>query len=174
MTDVLNPSRRAPTPAPATNLRTREPRGLIEPADATSRLAGLVGRPLSRVDTSLDRMVLSIAADPVHLVVISGPVHLSGPSGAAQALASGQAAGPLAAWVRRPVTDLGVDSGGGLHVGLGADHLAVAAEADHEAWEIRGMDGGLLVCLPGGRISLWAPTFGRIPRARSAHQSDHR
>jgi hypothetical protein len=30
------------------------------------------------------------------------------------------------------------------------------------------MDGGLMVCLPGGRISVWAPTFGRIPRVRSA------
>ena len=46
--------------------------------------------------------------------------------------------------------------------------IAVAAEAAHEAWEVRGMDGGLMVCLPGGRISVWAPTFGRIPRAHSS------
>lgn len=169
MTDVMNPSRHAPG-QPSAPLRTREPRGLIEPADATGRLGGLVGRPLTRVDTSLGRVVLSIAADPVHLLVISGPMHLAGPQGSAHPRAAGQATALLAGWVGRPVTDLGVDAAGGLHVGLGANHLTAPAEADHEAWEVRGMDGGLLVCLPGGRISLWAPTLGRIPRARSARQ----
>jgi hypothetical protein len=66
------------------------------------------------------------------------------------------------------VTDLRVDEDGGLHLTVEAYRLVVAAEAAHEAWEIRGMDGGLMVCLPGGRISVWAPTFGRIPRSRSA------
>jgi hypothetical protein len=38
----------------------------------------------------------------------------------------------------------------------------VAADPAHEAWEIRAMDGGLLVCLPGGAISLWTPTEGPV------------
>lgn len=165
------PSRPAPGSASTTPLRTREPRGLLDPAAASDRLAGLIGRTLTHVDTSLDRIVLSIAADPVHLVVLSGPVRMAGQPGAAGSgltLEGGQAVARLAGWVGRPVTQVRVDEDGGLNLGLGADQLVVAAEAAHEAWEVRGMDGGLMVCLPGGRISVWAPTFGRIPRARPA------
>jgi hypothetical protein len=162
----MNPPRPAPSPAPAAPLRTREPRGVIDPADATTRLTGLLGSRLTRVDTSLERIVLSVASDPVHLVVISGPVGLSGPEGPGLTLEVRGAAALLAGWVGRRVTDLRVDGSGGLHVGLEGYQLLVAAEPVHEAWEIRGMDGGLMVCLPGGRISVWAPTFGRIPRAR--------
>jgi len=170
MTEVMTPSRPAPSPASATPLRTREPRGLLDPAEATGRLAGLIGRTLTHVDISLERIVLSIAADPVHLVVLSGPVRMGGlpPSGGPGTTLEGRrAVATLAGWVGRPVTQLRIDEGGGLTLGLGADRLAVAAEAAHEAWEVRGMDGGLMVCLPGGRLSVWAPTFGRIPRARS-------
>lgn len=168
MTEVMNAPRTASGPASAMPLRTREPRGLIDPTDSTNRLAGLVGTQMTQVDTSLERIVLSIAADPVHLLVISGPVQLSGSQGPGLTLEGGQAAALLAGWVGRAVTDLRIDEVGGLHLGLGGYQIAVAAEVAHEAWEIRGMDGGLMVCLPGGRISVWAPTFGRIPRARSA------
>ncbi len=168
MTEVMNPSRRINGPESASSLRTREPRGMIDPADSTSRLAGLIGTPLTQVDTSLERIVLSIAAEPVHLVVVSGPLQVSGPQGPGLTLEGAQAAALLAGWVGRPVTEFRVDERGGLHLGLGAYRLTVAADSAHEAWEIRGMDGGLMVCLPGGRISVWAPTFGRIPRARPA------
>ena len=168
MTEVMNPPRRSAGPASTRPLRTREPRGLIDPVDSSRRLGGLVGKHLAKVDTSLERIVLSITADPVHLIVISGPVQFEGPEGLGLTLEGGRAAALLAGWVGRLVTELRVDEAGGLHVGLGDHQLAVAAEAVHEAWEIRGMDGGLMVCLPGGRISVWAPTFGRIPRARAA------
>lgn len=177
MTVVMRRLRPAPAPAPAPTataptatapLRVREPRGLLAPGESTGRLAGLLGRSLTHVDSSLERIVLSIAADPVHLVVLSGPVRLGGPHGSGPTLECHQAVAVLSRWVGRPLTDLGVDAAGGLHLMLGADHVAVAAEAAHEAWEIRGMDGGLMVCLPGGRISVWAPTFGDIPRARTA------
>lgn len=158
-------SRPGPVPTSTTPLRTREPRGLLDPGQSTARLAGLLGRALAHVDSSLERIVLSIAADPVHLVVLSGPVRLGGPLAAGPSLECHQAMAVLSGWVGRPLTDLRVDEAGGLHLVLGADHVAVAAEAAHEAWEIRGMDGGLMVCLPGGRISVWAPTFGDLPRA---------
>lgn len=166
MTEVMNRPRPVPTSTPP--LRTREPRGLIDPAAATARLAGLLGTQMTHVDTSLERIVLSVAADPAHLVVLSGPVAFSGPEGPGVTLEGGRAAALLAGWVGRRVTELRVDEGAGLHVGLGQHQLVVAPEPVHEAWEIRGMDGGLMVCLPGGRISVWAPTFGRIPRARPA------
>ncbi len=167
MTEVMNPPRRGAGAASTAPLRTREPRGIIDPGDSSRRLAGLVGRQLTQADTSLERIVLTIAADPVHLIVISGPVRFERPEGPGLTLEGARAAALVAGWVGRLVTELRVDEAGGLHVGLGEYRLAAAAEAAHEAWEIRGMDGGLMVCLPGGRISVWAPTFGRIPTARA-------
>jgi Family of unknown function (DUF6188) len=168
MTEVMNAPHPAPGAAAAPPLRTREPRGLIDPAESTTRLARLIGRPLTHVDTSVGRIVLRIAADPVHLVVVCGPLQISGHPGPGLTLEGSPAVALLSGWVGRAVTDLRVDPGGGLHLGLGEHHLVAAAEELHEAWEIRGMDGGLMVCLPGGRISVWAPTFGRIPRAHRA------
>jgi hypothetical protein len=168
MTEVMNPPRRGIGPASTTPLRTREPRGMMDPADSSRRLGGLAGKQLAQVDTSLERIVLTVAADPVHLIVISGPVQFEGPEGPGLTLEGARGAALLAGWVGRLVTELQVDEAGGLRLGLGEFRLAAAAEAAHEAWEIRGMDGGLMVCLPGGRISVWAPTFGRIPTARAA------
>jgi hypothetical protein len=81
--------RNAPRPLPASTgpLRTPEPRGLIDPDVATTRLAGLQGTQMAHVDTSLERIVLSLAADPAHLIVISGPVAFSGPEGPGEAAA---------------------------------------------------------------------------------------
>ena len=64
------------------------------------------------------------------------------------------------------MTAVRVEEVGTLVVECGAESIRVAADASYEAWEVRGMDGGLLACLPGGGISLWTPTTGHIPNAR--------
>ncbi len=169
MTFVIG--RPAADPAVRTeSLRTREPRGILEPTSATARLAALLGRQVGEVSASLGRAVLTVEADPRHLVVLSGSVVLIAAGGvqAGPPLVGDRAAADLAGWVGGTISDLRVDSRGGLHLGVGPDRLIVGADPAHEAWEVRAMDGGLLVCLPGGRISLWAPTFGSIPVARRA------
>lgn len=165
MTSTL---RAAPTQAPHESLRTREPRGILNPTSATARLAPLLGRRIGAVRSSLGRAVLTVDADPAHLVILGGSVLLITAGGvqASPPLAGDDATAALASWAGSSVSDLRVDSGGGLRLGVGPDRLVVPADPIHEAWEIRGMDGGLLVCLPGGQISLWAPTFGDIPVAR--------
>ena len=147
-------------------LRTREPRGVVDPTEATRRVQSLVGSVVSAVDTSLDRLVVAVAADPVHLVVIAGTVSVqvgAGGAGIHPVPSSAEVVRAAATLVGRPVTALTVDPAGGLTLACGETVLAVAADPHHESWEIRGMDGGLLVCLPGGAISLWTPTAGRVP-----------
>lgn len=150
------------------HLRTREPQGVIGPAEATDRLAALADHEVSGVESSLGRVVLALATAPAHLLVISGPISHIGPDGVLRVVADpGSQAAPrqLRQWVGRLVTSLEIEDSGALRIGLGHDQLWIPAAPDYEAWEIRGMDGGLFACLPGGAISLWTPTFGRIPAA---------
>jgi hypothetical protein len=59
--------------------------------------------------------------------------------------------------IGRAIREVVVTPAGSLQVGLEGGHLKVDADPGYEAWEVRGMDGGLLACLPGGAISLWTP-----------------
>lgn len=147
-------------------LRTREPRGIIEPAEATALLSGLVGHVLTAVDTSMERLVLAIATDPVHLVVIAGPTTLVAADTSIHLLdepSSPEALSALGGWLERPLTQVAVEPSGTLRLECGGERLVVAADPQHESWEVRGMDGALYACLPGGAISAWGPTSGRIP-----------
>ena len=156
-------------PASTQLLRTREPRGVIDAAEATRRLRRLAGSSLTAVETSMGRLVAALATDPVHLLVLGAPMSMSTAPATGAALAepsSPEAVAALARWIGRTVTDVRVEDIGTLVVQCGSESVRVAADPSYEAWEVRGMDGGLLACLPGGGISLWTPTVGAIPHSR--------
>ena len=156
-------------PASTQLLRTREPRGVIDAAEATRRLRRLAGSSLTAVETSMGRLVAALATDPVHLLVLAAPVSIGTAPVQGAALAepnSPEAVSALSRWIGRSVTAVRVEEVGTLVVECGAESIRVAADASYEAWEVRGMDGGLLACLPGGGISLWTPTTGHIPNPR--------
>ncbi len=167
MTDSATATAAAPAaPAALPPLRTREPRGVIDAAEATRRLRRLAGSTLTAVETSMGRLVAALATDPVHLLVLAAPISISTAPAPGAALAepnSPEAAAALSRWIGRSVTEVRVEEAGTLVVECGAESVRVAADASYEAWEVRGMDGGLLACLPGGGISLWVPTVGHIP-----------
>jgi hypothetical protein len=147
-------------------LRMREPRGLIEPVVASERLARLTGCTVSAVDTSMDRLVLAVAGDPVHLVVIAGALALGSEGADGSQLAqpsSPEALRAVSEWIGRELTAVGVQASGALRLACGREQLVVVPDPAHEAWEVRAMDGGLLACLPGGAISLWTPTTDQVP-----------
>jgi hypothetical protein len=149
-------------------MRTREPRGLIGAADASSRLAALAGHALTAADTSMDRLVLEVSTDPLHLLVLAGPVTAVAANGTVRVLAepsSPASLRELRGWIGRTITDVRVEPSGALRVSFGDAQLHVPSDPAHEAWEVRGMDGGLIACLPGGSISLWIPTFGQVATA---------
>ncbi len=145
-------------------LRMREPVGLIDPKDATQRLGSFVGAELTAVDVSMDRLVIAVATDPVHLLVISGPVTVTTPDGEVSEFrdpASPEALSAMDAWIGMRVEGVRVLPAGGLLLDSGAGRAFVEAGSDFEAWEVRGMDGGLLACLPGGEVSVWRPLSDR-------------
>lgn len=150
-----------------TPLRLREPRGLISPSTATDLLAQFTGSRIGAADTSMDRLVLAISAEPMHLLVISGAVTFTatgtGPDeiSVCHTPSSAEALAAMGAVTGRTITGVRVAADGGLVLSHDRGSLAIAADPSHEAWEIRGMDGGLLACLPGGSISLWAPTVAQ-------------
>lgn len=141
--------------------RTREPAGLLDPEEASARLATFVGAELGAADTSMDRLVVAIGTEPLHLLVVAGPVTLTSADGQVAVChlpGSPEALGTLTAWVGRRIESVAVLPGGGLQIQCRGGALTVPSDPDYEAWEIRGMDGGLLACLPGGQLSLWRPT----------------
>ena len=149
-------------------LRTREPAGIIDAHDATERLARLGGAEIGAADISMDRLVVAIQSQPLHLLVIAGPITLvSGDGAVAVSHAPGtqDALAALGSWSGRRVTGVQVRGNGGLEIATPGGALVIPADPDHEAWEVRGMDGGLIACLPGGQISLWRPTAGHVASA---------
>jgi hypothetical protein len=149
-------------------LRVREPRGLIGAERATELLSPFVGAEIGASDTSMDRLVVAIATSPMHLLVVAGPLVVStgqaAPTGGralsvCHAPGSPEALTALDVVSGRRITDVTVSPSGGIRIGFDNGFISVDADSSYEAWEIRGMDGGLLACLPGGAISLWTPTL---------------
>lgn len=149
-------------------LRLRTPAGLVSAADATRRLNALVGAQIADADVSMDRLVVAIATQPMHLLVIGGPVVISDTDAAGDTYVavcrqpgSARALASMDLLIGRSIVEVVVAPEGGLRVGVEAGHIKVDADSQYEAWEVRGMDGGLLACLPGGAISLWTPQASR-------------
>lgn len=150
-------------------LRTREHLGVIDSTQATVRVSPLAGSTLTAVETSMGRLVVALSTNPVHLLVISAPLSISAALDQGPALAepcSPEAVAAVSRWIGRTITAVAVQDLGTLRIECGAEQVRIAADPSYEAWEVRGMDGGLLACLPGGAISLWAPTPARVPAAR--------
>lgn len=128
-------------------------------------MAPLVGKAIAAVDASLGRTVLTVAARPAHLVVVAAPLTVVATDHRDPRLVEPGAASlrVLAGWVGCLLTEVRVEPTGALRLACAEAVARIPADPVHEAWEVRGMDGGLLACLPGGSISLWTPTFGRIP-----------
>lgn len=161
-------SSRSPGAAPGP-LRTRAPLGLVSASSAAARVAALVGSRISAVEESFGRAVLVLEARPLHLLVVAAPVSICAAGRADEVLvdpAGARAQARLRELVGHSVTGMTVEGSGALHVSLGADQLRIPSDPGYEAWELRGMDGGLLACLPGGGLSLWTPTFGVVASAR--------
>ena len=54
------------------------------------------------------------------------------------------------------VTSQGVADDGTLVLGLGSATLTVRPHSMYEAWQVRGPDGLLIVCVPGGDcLAVW-------------------
>lgn len=146
-------------------MRLREPQGLISSDTATELLMPFVGSTIGAADTSMERLVVAITTEPMHLLVIAGPVVVSvadGPgSGSAVSVCHApgdpQTVAGLDQLAGRQITEVVVTPNGSLRIGVQGGSLSVDSDPDYEAWELRGMDGGLFACLPGGAISLWTP-----------------
>ena len=50
-----------------------------------------------------------------------------------------------------------VSSSGDLTITLSHAQVEVQAGDDHEAWQIYGPSGEIIVCMPGGELAIWGP-----------------
>lgn len=86
------------------------------------------------------------------LVVVDGSALWSGEP------LTADAAGALLPLNHREVTSAKIATDGALSLGFGQATLSVPPHPMAEAWQLRGPDGLLIVCLPGGdRVAVWEP-----------------
>lgn len=84
--------------------------------------------------------------------VVDGNTHWAG-----QPLTAG-AAGALLPLNQREVGSARIGSDGKLVLSLGSATLEVPPAPMYEAWQVRGPDGMLIVCAPGGDyVAVWEP-----------------
>ena len=55
------------------------------------------------------------------------------------------------------ITKAAVSTTGDLAITLNHAQLEVKAGDDHEAWQLSGPDGEMVVCMPGGELAVWGP-----------------
>ena len=158
------PFRRSPE---VSLLRTRHPVGIITAAQATDRLTDMYGQVLRQAEASLGRLILEFLDAPVHRVVISGVLRVTEPNGLISVHPDPSTwEVPEGQILNRAVETQQVSAAGALRLEIAGTTLHVDSDPHHEAWEVRGSDGWLLACLPGGGLSLWTPSLGRIAAAQ--------
>lgn len=141
-----------------------ERRGIIEGGAtdvvrANRLLAALAGKPLVQF-----RMGYGVHLELGHdyEVTIETPLEvLDGHSRWSGEPLTADAAGALLPLNQRDITSQHIAQDGTLVLGLGPATLTVRPHPMYEAWQIRGPDGLLIVCAPGGEyIAVWEPEPG--------------
>ncbi len=142
-------------------------------------VAGPLGLPLAgaRVDQCCLDHAFSLTFDlsgRSWVLRIEGNFEIVQAGGATQQF--GEA--PPSAWgpavdalLHQTVCDAGVAADGTLRFGFeGGYTVVVAPDIQHEAWQISGPEGELIVSGPGGGLAMWPSTSGHEPHAAETPQ----
>ena len=100
-----------------------------------------------------------LEAGNAHEITIETPfeVEEGGARWAGEPLTAG-AAGALLPLNQRELTSAHIETDGALVLGFGSATVTVPPASMYEAWQVRGPDGLLIVCSPGGDyVAVWEP-----------------
>lgn len=118
---------------------------------AQQLLNALVGRRLGQLGVGVGQVTLEF--DGHHFIALEGAVEGGGRMATPQAL-DGLAL--LLPMLNEVVRDVSVEDGGGLLLTVGDVRLRCDALERYEAWNYSAPGGQLVVCLPGGGLSVWS------------------
>ncbi|HEX5018716.1 MAG TPA: DUF6188 family protein [Actinomycetes bacterium] len=130
--------------------------GATEVGIANQLIADLIGRQLVQFRMGYG-VHLEVGSD--HEVTIETPFEVIGADTrwAGEPLTAG-AAGALLPLNLRELTSVQVATDGTLVLAFGAATLTVPPAPMYESWQVRGPDGLLIVCSPGGDyVAVWKP-----------------
>lgn len=130
--------------------------GVQEVAIANRLVAALTGESLIQFRMGYG-VHLEVGAD--YEVTIETPFHVNSDDidWGGEPLTA-EAAGALLPLISYELTSSHVSNDGTLTLGLGSATLTVQPHTMYEAWQVRGPDGLLIVCSPGGDyIAVWEP-----------------
>ena len=123
--------------------------------DVTRILGALGGRTFIQFCVG-SGVHLGLDGAPEYTITIECPMTIT-ESGPPVEPTSTEALGRLRDLLMKHVVAVDHDDGT-LTVSFADGHsLAVAPHDLYEAWQVNGDDGSLIVCMPGGELSWWAP-----------------
>lgn len=139
-----------------------ERRGITEGGDdrdvvvANNVIGDLIGRPLVQFRMGYG---VHLELGDEHEITIETPFEVADTSThwAGEPLTA-DAAGALLPLNSRQVTSCRIAKDGTLSLCLGSATVTVPSAPMYEAWQVRGPDGLLIVCAPGGHhVAVWEP-----------------
>jgi hypothetical protein len=146
---------------PLIRSREGERAGITEGADgqivtANKLIATLTGKSLVQFRMGYG-VHLEVGAD--HEVTIETPLEVvDGETRWGGEPLTAEAAGALLPLILRDVTSAVIATDATLILGLGAATVSVPPHPMYEAWQVRGPNGLLIVCSPGGDyVAVWEP-----------------
>ena len=123
--------------------------------EVTRILGGLGGRTFIQFCVG-SGVHLGLDGAPEYTITIECPVAMTESGGPIEPTST-EALGRLRDLLMKDVVAVDHDHGA-LLVSFAEGHsLVVAPHDQYEAWQVNGDDGSLVVCMPGGELSCWAP-----------------
>lgn len=139
-----------------------ERRGITEGGDdrdvavANIRIGALVGKPLVQFRVGYG-VHLELGHDHEVTIETAFEVATDNAHWVGEPLAA-DAAGALLPLNSRHITSARIATDGTLFLCLGSASVTVPPASMYEAWQVRGPDGLLIVCAPGGTyVAVWEP-----------------
>ena len=123
----------------------------VDTLAARKLLRPLVGRRLGLLSVGVGQVNLDFDGD--HFIALEGEVEVGGRTAKPQAL---DGVALLLPMLNEVVTDASVEDSGRLVLAVGGARLRCEALEQYEAWNYSAPDGVLVVCRPGGELSIWS------------------
>jgi Family of unknown function (DUF6188) len=94
-------------------------------------------------------------------ITLGGPFHMRGASGSRNDIDPGhpETVAPVLSVLRSQLSEVAIADPGVLSASFADGRTLIIGPGDYEAWKFVGPGHGRVVCLPGGGLAHWLPSY---------------